>query len=239
MLIRLASVVAQCLVLLHIGNTQAVANWLNIQNWWKYLHILCLRCLRTHICNNKRIFGNIALMWQVIDSVAKAYHTAVKKIHITRFHPGIRFHQMTFLGMVLVVGGGKVFRSSPDNVVLNPAIKRCRWATGLCSFLPFWSLSISAGCWTQDAIFGVSPAWGLLSAEMNCKRRPQGTRGLRAKFPTFQKFGLFSRVLFNGIYWSVVKETEDILILCCTENEVNGQGNDFLSESISGIVQWT
>lgn len=76
-------------------------------------------------------------------------------------------------------GGGWLYGSIPDNAVFNPAIKRCRWATGLCSLLPFWSLSISAGCRTQDVIFGVSPARGLLSAEMKCKckqdpREPEG-----------------------------------------------------------------
>lgn len=179
----------------------------------------------------------------MIDFAYVTYHTAViwKKVHITRFD-GKQASDGLFLGMVVAAvgsGGRGVLYTSPDNVVYNPAIKRCRWATGLCSFLPFRSLSISAGCWTQGAIFGVSPAWGLLSAEMKCNRRLMGTRELRAKFPTFQKFGLFSGVLFNGIYWSVVKETEDILILCCTENEVNGEGNDFLSVLILRIVQWT
>lgn len=35
---------------------------------------------------------------------------------------------------------------------------------------------------TQDVLFLDSPAWGLLSGEMKCNRRPVGTRGLEAKF---------------------------------------------------------
>lgn len=107
-------------------------------------------------------------MWQAIDSAVMRKRFTLGGLTGSR-HP--------VPSNDIFLGDG--YTAVPDNAVLNPAIKRCRWATGLCSFLPFWSLSISAGCRTQDVIFGVSPARGLLSAEMKCKckqdpREPEG-----------------------------------------------------------------
>lgn len=54
---------------------------------------------------------------------------------------------------------------------------------------------VYVGCYTRAVIFG-QPAWGLLSGEMKCKRRPVGTRGLKAKFEILSKSTIF-RVLCN------------------------------------------
>lgn len=120
----------------------------------------------------------------------------------------MRWH---FLDMVVVVEGGEVWHTRPDSSVPNPAIKRCRWAAALGSFLPFRSLSISVS-WTQDAIYGASPARGLLSAEMNRKKRKQRKKQSSSLFFLLESGS-------NRIYWSVVKDTKSIFILCRTENK--------------------
>lgn len=114
--------------------------------------------------------------------------------------------------------GGRWGMVIPPYLTMRFLILRSKGAGGrpACAH-SFFVLELKYFCWmsnTRRYFWGLACARLIVSRdEMQVQARPTGTRGLRAKFPTFQKFGLYSTVLFfNLMYWSVAEGTEDVLI---------------------------